>query len=610
MLTLRALILLGALLTVAGRAWGADWESVKDAPAHLQLAVQAAALKIAGNQPGKLPVNFSPAALGAVQRLAVKPVGFTLVRTVLYGVSMTKKGRVPRYAASGALAYLSPLGQRAVVAFTVLYALRPHGLRIEFASFAPVVSQKPIVMMYLLPGSISERDLLPANPRLEMLLGQIAEHAYDVHKPSELTDGEYLLAGVVFDWLPDPIPVNLWISDKPDGIDPPLGPATPANFGGWRVYLRRVTLKFTEHPKYYAKFGWTRGADSLMASEPIPAGRATGADFDGNWSITQVCPPVGDTLGYAFNFAVQVSGGLFHTEEGVKGQPGSWSLEGKIAPDGAVAIRVNGLISADKKHIAGNARPGTPFVFDVEGRIIDDRGTGKRKSARHCDWTFVKQATGQVTDISGPWSTTDGRIVAVKQNGNRVTWRSCCRPGHEDLVVTVSGTFDGKTLNGTYLYREGQTEGSGIATYTLNGDRLEGRWQMPDGKNFGAALIRARGEAPANLAGKWTTVSGRTVALTQTGNQVTWTTCCLHSHPNWTADISATFDGKNLVGTFHWKDGDKQGNGTAAYVLNGNQLEGEIDMPGRSEPYRSMLTRQTEGSLAGKWTTPRAARSP
>jgi hypothetical protein len=608
MFTCRALMLSGVLLAVvgfAGRARSADWEPVKDTPTHLQFAVQAAALKIAGMPPGKLPVDFSPAALGAVQRLAVKPAGFTLLRAALYSVSRTKKGRLPRYAASGALAYLSPLGQRAVVAYTLLYALQPHRLRIEFASFAPVVAKKPIVMMYLLPATVRAPD----QPGLDTLLGQIAEHAYDLHKLPELPDGDYLLAGVVFDWLPDAIPMELWISDKDKGLDPPLDRTTPANFNGWRVYLRHVTLKLKEHPKYYAKFAWTNGANSLIASEPItrPGGSAEkpSTDFDGTWTMTQTCAPVGATLGYTNRFVVNVTNGAFHGEGGIRDQPGWITVDGKISSDGAVAIKAGGLIGGDPARLAGNAPIGSRFAYDAQGRISGTSGTGKRLSGRACDWAFVKRVAtpGTIADISGDWSTADGRIVAVKQNGDKVNWTSCCKPGHEDLVVEITGRFDGKTVVGNYHYRENQAEGRGTVTYTLNGERLEGTWKSPDGKrSFTAMLIRHTSTSPRGIGGKWTTVSGHTVTLTQNGNEVRWTTCCRQSHPNWRADISATFDGQNLVGLYHWRDGDQQGNGTVSYTLHGNELHGMLERRGK-EPYHSVLTRQlgSDNALAGGW---------
>lgn len=320
--------------------------------------------------------------------------------------------------------------------------------------------------------------------------------------------------------------------------------------------------------------------------------------FDGTWSIAQVCPLAGSEPGYATEFIVQVSGGSFHGQYGVPGQPGSEAIDGMIAADGTVSIKASSLIG-DK---ARSARPGIPFVYDVAGHIGATGGTGKRLSARACDWTFAKQQ-GPAPDISGNWLTADGRIVEITQNGNQVSWTACCKPGHENLVVSVSGMFDGKHLVGTYHYREGSAEGSGTAVYVLAGDRLEGTWTAPDGTTESAALIRRRGEAVDDLAGKWTTVSGHTVNLIQNGDQVSWTTCCRQSHPNWVADITSTFDGKNLVGIFHWRDGERQGNGTVMYVLKGGtQLEGELDTPGK-EPYHSMLTRQADSSLSGKWTS-------
>jgi tetratricopeptide (TPR) repeat protein len=245
------------------------------------------------------------------------------------------------------------------------------------------------------------------------------------------------------------------------------------------------------------------------------------------------------------------------------------------------------------------ATPKAPDQTGIEQRIA---ALGQRISSGGSG-NPVQAAAGSapvITDISGNWTTTDGRIIAVKQNGNQISWSSCCKPGHEDLVVTHSGTFDGKTVVGTYHYREGQAEGSGTTSYTLNGDRLEGSWKTPDGKTLASVLIRHRGEAPDNLGGRWTTVAGRTVTLNQNGNQVSWTACCRQSRPNWVANISAMFDGKNLVGTYHWRDGDQQGNGTVSYVLNGHQLEGTLERPGK-EPYHSVLTRQADGDLSGRW---------
>jgi hypothetical protein len=60
--------------------------------------------------------------------------------------------------------------------------------------------------------------------------------------------------------------------------------------------------------------------------------------------------------------------------------------------------------------------------------------------------------------------------------------------------------------------------------------------------------------------------------------------------------ILGNFDGKNLVGTLHWRDGDAQGSGTVSYTLNGNEKAGAGNPPIR-EPARSVLTRQVAVSL-------------
>lgn len=252
---------------------------------------------------------------------------------------------------------------------------------------------------------------------------------------------------------------------------------------------------------------------------------------------------------------------------------------------------------------AGPGVASSPELLGVYPLPVGGEPTGREgnRTAAAAPDAPARSTDVVASDISGNWSTTDGRVIEIKQNGNRVSWTSCCQPRHEQLVTSVSGVFDGKNLVATYHYREGAAQGDGTLNYTLNGDRLEGVWNLPDGKPGNAALIRHRGKSVGSLGGKWMTVAGRTVNLTQTGDQVSWATCCRQSHPNWTADIAASFDGKNLTGTFHWRDGDKQGNGTVSYVLKGTQLEGALETPGK-EPYRSMLTRLPESALGGSWT--------
>jgi hypothetical protein len=202
----------------------------------------------------------------------------------------------------------------------------------------------------------------------------------------------------------------------------------------------------------------------------------------------------------------------------------------------------------------------------------------------------VKQEPGGsiVTDLSGNWTLQDGRSIDIKQNGNRVSWTNCCRKGHDSLATSVSATFDGKTLVGTFHFREGNAQGDGTLNYTLNGNRLDGGWKGPDGQTVNEPLTR---QTERNLTGSWKTLSGRIITLSQTGNEVRWNTCCRPGHPNWSAEILATFDGKNMVGTIHWREGDAQGNGTVSYRLEGTRLEGTLKLSD-GEPILSVFTPQ------------------
>jgi hypothetical protein len=168
-------------------AKAADVVPLADVPAHLQFVVQATAQKVAGfvPDPNQQKVEFSPAALNAFQRFSVKPVGFRLVGATLESLSVSKKSTIPRIGVSGALTYTSVGGRRAVVAFTLLYAFVGSRLRIEYASLAPVLPDKPMVMTYLVPGEVRYADLISDKPTFEAVLSQIGQVGYDLHKPNQ-----------------------------------------------------------------------------------------------------------------------------------------------------------------------------------------------------------------------------------------------------------------------------------------------------------------------------------------------------------------------------------------------------------------------------------------
>jgi hypothetical protein len=88
-------------------------------------------------------------------------------------------------------------------------------------------------------------------------------------------------------------------------------------------------------------------------------------------------------------------------------------------------------------------------------------------------------------DLSGRWLTQDGSVVQLTQIGSEVSWKYRGAAGHETQVGTITATFDGKYLAGIFRYKEGDTEGNGTVTMTMDNDRLVGGWVStePPGKN-------------------------------------------------------------------------------------------------------------------------------
>jgi hypothetical protein len=79
--------------------------------------------------------------------------------------------------------------------------------------------------------------------------------------------------------------------------------------------------------------------------------------------------------------------------------------------------------------------------------------------------------------LTGTWlSLKGGPPMQLIQEGNRVTGIYQGGPGHEGLTGRISGTFDGKTLVGTYENYEGNISSRGTLTLTLNANQLEGNW--------------------------------------------------------------------------------------------------------------------------------------
>jgi len=84
--------------------------------------------------------------------------------------------------------------------------------------------------------------------------------------------------------------------------------------------------------------------------------------------------------------------------------------------------------------------------------------------------------TPVAVSLTGTWLTSDDLPIQLIQQGDRVTGIYRGGRGHESMTGSISGTFDGKSFNGTYENREGTVSGRGTLTLTLKGARLDGVW--------------------------------------------------------------------------------------------------------------------------------------
>jgi TonB family protein len=100
--------------------------------------------------------------------------------------------------------------------------------------------------------------------------------------------------------------------------------------------------------------------------------------------------------------------------------------------------------------------------------------------------------------LTGTWWPADGPPIRFVQQGNRATGTYRGGRGHEDMTGTISGTFDGKTFDGTFENHEGSISGHGTVTLTLSGERLEGVWASTSTPGQSGEWILRRRETAAS----------------------------------------------------------------------------------------------------------------
>jgi TIR domain len=129
-------------------------------------------------------------------------------------------------------------------------------------------------------------------------------------------------------------------------------------------------------------------AQLRIESLTLAAVSARNTNFDGTWSTTVTCPPAPGSDGYSLQFEGEIKDGGYHGHYGNDG-PGSFTLDGRIGPDGTAALFGNG--SVGNSRAGGGAPIGTPYSYHVSGQFQSGAGAGKRTDGRACSLSFVKK---------------------------------------------------------------------------------------------------------------------------------------------------------------------------------------------------------------------------
>ena len=131
----------------------------------------------------------------------------------------------------------------------------------------------------------------------------------------------------------------------------------------------------------------------------LPGAGIAGERFDGKWDTTLTCPDKGKTSGYTWKFVSTIKDGVLHGERGAAGQPGSFTLDGKVGDDGTAKLSGDGIVMSKEYARGVFTGKGSEYTYNVKATFKETTGSGVRDEGlgivgRPCTFEFVKQAAG------------------------------------------------------------------------------------------------------------------------------------------------------------------------------------------------------------------------
>lgn len=134
----------------------------------------------------------------------------------------------------------------------------------------------------------------------------------------------------------------------------------------------------------------------------LPATSIAAEKFDGSWLTKLTCPPKGNTEGYTWQFVGVIQNNNFHGERGTAGEPGYYTLDGKLAGNGTAKLTGQGIVTSRKYARSVFAHQGADYSYEVKAQFQETTGTGTKSEGlgivgRTCTIEFTKQQTTEGT---------------------------------------------------------------------------------------------------------------------------------------------------------------------------------------------------------------------
>ena len=180
---------------------------------------------------------------------------------------------------------------------------------------------------------------------------------------------------------PSPAPAVTAPPSAASAANPDETAWTAANAAGTEVSL-------ADYLKNYSSGVHVQEAQ-LRLADVILHTPATGAKFDGAWRTSWTCPNLGQYPGYTYEFVGQIKDGVYHGVRGVKGEPSSLVMDGRIEADGMAAF--SGEIIVGSSLTGLGAARGTPSDYHAMASFDGANGKGKRIEGRPCLVSFERQ---------------------------------------------------------------------------------------------------------------------------------------------------------------------------------------------------------------------------